>query len=97
MCYSWDKKKESTSLKIFLKTYSFSKFQLEKMTETGDHTQAMDLLQRLTDIDMNLSILTNTRIGKICFHSKASSKVINNNFDFNLFFFNFNNQKNIYF
>jgi len=37
--------------------------QLEKMTETGDHTQAMDLLQRLTDIDMNLSILTNTRIG----------------------------------
>merc|ERR1712223_2359888 len=37
--------------------------QLEKMTETGDYTQAMDLLQRLTDIDMNLSILTNTRIG----------------------------------
>lgn len=37
--------------------------QLEKMTETGDYTQAMDLLQQLTDIDMNLSILTNTRIG----------------------------------
>ena len=36
---------------------------LEKMTETGDHTQAMDLLQRLSDIDMNLSILTHTRIG----------------------------------
>ena len=40
------------------------------MTETGDYTQAMDLLQRLTDIDMNLSILTNTRIGKYNIHSK---------------------------
>jgi len=36
---------------------------LEKMTENGDQDQAMDLLSRLRDIDMNLSILTNTRIG----------------------------------
>ena len=37
--------------------------QLEKMTEDGDQGQALDLLQRLGEIDMNLSILTNTRIG----------------------------------
>merc|ERR1711860_445251 len=36
---------------------------LEKMTGNGDQDQAMDLLSRLRDIDMNLSILTNTRIG----------------------------------
>lgn len=37
---------------------------LEKLAEEGaDQSQAMDLLQRLSDIDMNLTILTNTRIG----------------------------------
>jgi len=37
--------------------------QLEKMTEDGEQGQALDLLQRLGEIDMNLGILTNTRIG----------------------------------
>jgi len=37
--------------------------QLEKMTEDGEQGQALDLLQRLSEIDMNLGILTNTRIG----------------------------------
>lgn len=36
---------------------------LEKMTESGEQAQASDLLQRLADIDMNLGILTHTRIG----------------------------------
>lgn len=36
---------------------------LEKMTESGDQGQASDLLQSLAEIDMNLSILTHTRIG----------------------------------
>lgn len=36
---------------------------LEKMTESGDQGQALDMLQRLGDIDMNLGILTQTRIG----------------------------------
>jgi len=36
---------------------------LEKMTENGDQDQALDMLSRLGDIEMNLSILTNTRIG----------------------------------
>ena len=36
---------------------------LEKMTENGDQDQAMDLLSRLGDIEMNLNILTTTRIG----------------------------------
>lgn len=36
---------------------------LEKMTESGDQSQALDLLQRLSDLDMNLDILTHTRIG----------------------------------
>lgn len=36
---------------------------LEKITESGEQSQALDLLKRLSDIDMNLSILTNTRIG----------------------------------
>jgi len=37
---------------------------LEKITEQGsDDSQAMDLLKNLSDIEMNLSILTNTRIG----------------------------------
>jgi len=36
---------------------------LEKITKSGELGQAMDLLQRLGEIDMNLSILTNTRIG----------------------------------
>ena len=35
--------------------------QLEKMTEDGEQGQALDLLQRLGEIDMNLGILTNTR------------------------------------
>ena len=35
--------------------------QLEKMTEDGEQGQALDLLQRLSEIDMNLGILTNTR------------------------------------
>jgi len=37
--------------------------QLEKMTKDGEQGQALDLLQRLGEIDMNLGILTNTRIG----------------------------------
>jgi len=37
--------------------------QLEKMTEDGEQGQALDLLQRLGELDMNLGILTNTRIG----------------------------------
>ena len=36
---------------------------LERMTESGEQSQALDLLNRLGDIDMNLGILTNTRIG----------------------------------
>ena len=35
--------------------------QLEKMTKDGEQGQALDLLQRLGEIDMNLGILTNTR------------------------------------
>jgi len=37
--------------------------QLEKMTEDGEQGQALDLLKNLGEIDMNLGILTNTRIG----------------------------------
>ena len=36
---------------------------LERMTESGEQSQALDMLNRLSDIDMNLDILTNTRIG----------------------------------
>ena len=36
---------------------------LEKMTSSGDHAQALDILKRLGEMDMNLAILTNTRIG----------------------------------
>ena len=38
--------------------------QLEKMTKDGEQGQALDLLQRLGEIDMNLGILTNTRYRK---------------------------------
>lgn len=37
--------------------------QLEKMTETKDFTQALDLLKNLGKLDINLNILTSTRIG----------------------------------
>merc|ERR1712025_136690 len=37
--------------------------QLEKMTKDGEQGQALDLLQRLGELDMNLTILTQTRIG----------------------------------
>ena len=37
--------------------------QLKKMTESGEQGQALDLLQRLGELDMNLTILTQTRIG----------------------------------
>ena len=38
--------------------------QLEKMTEAGqDQSQALDLLKALSRVKMNLTILTNTRIG----------------------------------
>lgn len=37
--------------------------QLEKMTETKDTTQALDLLNALGKLDINLDILTSTRIG----------------------------------
>jgi len=37
--------------------------QLEKMTETKDFTQALDLLKTLGSLDINLNILTSTRIG----------------------------------
>ena len=33
------------------------------MTESGEQGQALDLLQRLGELDMNLTILTQTRIG----------------------------------
>ena len=52
---------------------------LEKMTENGDQDQALDMLTRLGDIDMNLSILTNTRIGmtvNALRKSSADSEVI---------------------
>jgi len=37
--------------------------QLEKITEGGDTTQALDLLKSLGELDINLPILTKTRIG----------------------------------
>jgi len=37
--------------------------QLEKMTETKDTTQALDLLKNLGKLDITLTILTSTRIG----------------------------------
>jgi transcription elongation factor S-II len=37
--------------------------QLEKMTETKDTAQALDLLKALGKLDINLNILTSTRIG----------------------------------
>ncbi len=37
---------------------------LEKMTEPGqDQSQALDILKALSRVEMNLTILTNTRIG----------------------------------
>jgi hypothetical protein len=37
---------------------------LEKMSEPGQNqTQALDILKALSEVDMNLTILTNTRIG----------------------------------
>jgi transcription elongation factor S-II len=37
---------------------------MEKMTEPGqDQTQALDLLKALSKVNMNLTILTSTRIG----------------------------------
>jgi len=37
--------------------------QLEKMQDNTDHTQALDLLKNLGNLDINLNILTSTRIG----------------------------------
>jgi len=39
------------------------KRKLEKMTKSGDHGQALDLLERLGDMDINFGILKDTMIG----------------------------------
>ena len=44
------------------------------MTESGEQSQALDMLNRLSDIDMNLGILTNTRIGMTVNALRKSSK-----------------------
>jgi transcription elongation factor S-II len=36
---------------------------LEKMTKSGDHGQALDLLEKLGKMDINLGILKDTMIG----------------------------------
>lgn len=48
---------------------------LEKMTEDeSDQTQALDLLKRLSEINMNLAILTHTRIGMTVNSLRKSSQ-----------------------
>ena len=46
---------------------------MEKMTKSGENGQALDLLERLGDIDMNFEILKETMIGFTVHALKKSS------------------------